>query len=64
MAPHTVLLRGLPSRKLFTTTMDITPRRPLVFEKTTVLFMVATTKGLLKQNLSIITDMGTISLGD
>merc|ERR1719430_1851083 len=59
----TNITRGLPSQKLFTITMDITRRRALVFRRAMVLLMVATTKGLLKRNLSIITDMGTISRG-
>lgn len=44
-----------------TITMDNTPRKVLVSRKVTAPLMVATTKGLLKRNLSITTDMGTIN---
>jgi len=44
-----------------TITMDNTPRKVLVSRKVTAPLMAATTKGLLKRNLSITTDMGTIN---
>merc|ERR1719193_2747980 len=44
-----------------TITMDNTSRKVLVSRKVTAPLMAATTKGLLKRNLSITTDMGTIN---
>lgn len=53
--------RLMQKQKLSTITMDNTPRKVLVSRKVTAPLMAATTKGLLKRNLSITTDMGTIN---